>query len=710
MTLLYLTFSIPVLAQPSRVGERPPTFSVGGQFAARTSEGTEVDLSPVASWSPLTWWQWGAGMVYGYSDKGYRENGAQHTWGARTFMRITPFEKLPFLHMGYTYMDDGGHRTLGTVDGSSVWLGLGHRFEMKGKGSMSLTLAKGFYLPDLGPIGGPTDWSVRAGIQTPLRSGRKNGKGRRHHYRRTVEKDTTRISDRPFSERLVLAGGLRGGLPMGRMPSIGTVGGDDATDTTGTLDADRVSTALSRTVLSGTVMYEILKGVHLGAGTDIAYLQDSSNVGLDLGLRGLLRYTPDEGMPYLQFSYGGTWTRKDTLRDRKKWEGDWRLGAGYVLRLSEGMGLDLSLSRSLENGAGDPWRLGIGIQGDLGGGFEGVPDMTALSRHLMAPIHRLLGRASLEGGLSISGDDPRRVTVAPMFNFPLDSTWSVGIGISYSFSQDSLDLGNRRDERYGGNLYLRFLPVERWPYLQAEYRGTYIGDDITDKDIAGMTRGIVSSVMFGTGYKVRISKSGEVGITVLRDLTFQKGKGIGSTPWVVRTTLSTRLVKSSAKYTGVPGKSPPIERPKTHFLFGDLLKVEGNVGISLGEQTRVDLSPLFSYDIGRSWSIGLGPTYQYQEDSRQDISASVFGGRAFTRYRPREGFPYLQAELESLKGQALENLPRRWYTTGLIGAGADMPIGQRAALTVTALWDLTWQRGGRSLRDSPWVARMGLRI
>lgn len=719
-------------------------FMIGGSVGFSNSP-QQMDISPELGYSPFSFWQIGVGatLQYGNNSEGVKN----YTYGGRFITRLQLKEKWPFLHAEYnmSYQPD-------SLAGANAWknsknwegkglLGVGYPISIGKSKTLHLLVLK-----DLSQTGGSSKqgWLLRTGIVSPLQIQKGKGAGLKGGFSWT--KDSTRFADKPFSERLTFGGDMNFSLPspeQGNPFNTTAAPGSQTSDTSSlAAPAGAAPTEVSLS-LSPTIMYEALRGLYIGTGPSIQYTQrkDAAKAQIDFGLKGFLRYKALPVLPYLQIEYGGMKSKLDSLDESrlessaessaespKVWQTQVMLGGGYTLKLG-GMGnIDIALMRQLNwqqatHLQASPWSVRVGVSTQLGGGISGgvprgVPSIQELPKYLALPVKKALEKLNLEGNMAVSVGKPTKVDLSPTLNLPIDSTFSVGVGISYRFEQDSLDLDNKRNEQYGGRVYLRYQPKERLPYLQVEYEGIRAMPDsiaaIPDNTILkkGIDKYWEHSALLGVGYSLKISKKASFAVTVLRNLTYKGETPVHNSPWTVRAGVSSKLIKT--QYQVRSGHKMPPPEAKTNFLIGDIFKVEGTMSVALGTNSVVDMSPQLAYDIKKWWTVGAGPVLRYQKNrdkggSQTGVSQSIYGGRVATRVVPQEGFPFGQLELESLKGQSQANLPRDWHTAFLVGGGVDFPIGGRSGFKIAVLYDMSWQ-GNQSLRNDPWVIRFGMGI
>lgn len=121
---------------------------------------------------------------------------------------------------------------------------------------------------------------------------------------------------------------------------------------------------------------------------------------------------------------------------------------------------------------------------------------------------------------------------------------------------------------------------------------------------------------------------------------------------------------------------------KENLFFG------GNLGLTFGSYTFVNVSPQVGWHVNKSMDVGLGPNFQYVSiksfySNGADFSKesrTVYGGNIFARFYPiRQGFLQVQPEINFV------NARLKYYATGydnysykatapslLLGVGANL--------------------------------------
>ncbi len=128
--------------------------------------------------------------------------------------------------------------------------------------------------------------------------------------------------------------------------------------------------------------------------------------------------------------------------------------------------------------------------------------------------------------------------------------------------------------------------------------------------------------------------------------------------------------------------------------FKDRVYFGGNLGLSFGTITSIQIEPLAGYflDEQRKFSVGTGISYWYYRDDRfvPTYESNSYGYRLFSRYRI---LPPLYAHVE-FSQQNFEfyrfdgSTYRDWVPFLLVGGGYIARMGGRSAITAQILWDV----------------------
>ncbi|WKK77616.1 hypothetical protein QYS49_11235 [Marivirga salinae] len=150
--------------------------------------------------------------------------------------------------------------------------------------------------------------------------------------------------------------------------------------------------------------------------------------------------------------------------------------------------------------------------------------------------------------------------------------------------------------------------------------------------------------------------------------------------------------------------------------FVDRLYFGGNFGLQFGSYTHIEASPIAGYMINDKLSAGVGVIYQYfrirGNSQVGDYETNIYGGKLFGRYNfSNQLFGYTEYENinRDFRPTPSSDLSRIWVPAYFIGGGYFQPLGNRAGVTVMALYNLL-HYPGRSPYGSPFVLRVGFAI
>ena len=130
---------------------------------------------------------------------------------------------------------------------------------------------------------------------------------------------------------------------------------------------------------------------------------------------------------------------------------------------------------------------------------------------------------------------------------------------------------------------------------------------------------------------------------------------------------------------------------KDRLFFG------GDLGLSFGTVTYVNLAPIVGYKFTQKFGAGIGPSYAYVKDSRQGAaySASSYGGRIFAQYKVIEQ-AVAYTEYSVVNADAFDEFKYQWVRVNipsfLVGGGYIEPIGRSSSFMLMVLWDLEGSR------------------
>jgi hypothetical protein len=143
--------------------------------------------------------------------------------------------------------------------------------------------------------------------------------------------------------------------------------------------------------------------------------------------------------------------------------------------------------------------------------------------------------------------------------------------------------------------------------------------------------------------------------------------------------------------------------------FRQRLFFGGDLGLSFGTYTYINLAPIVGYRITNRLSAAVGPIYIFEKSNYYDYQTSTYGGKAIMSFAVIKniyeyfnigiGSILLHAENEILNVQKAEYVAatdkiymldeRLWIDNLLAGIGLNFPFGERGGLNIYALWDVT---------------------
>jgi hypothetical protein len=139
----------------------------------------------------------------------------------------------------------------------------------------------------------------------------------------------------------------------------------------------------------------------------------------------------------------------------------------------------------------------------------------------------------------------------------------------------------------------------------------------------------------------------------------------------------------------------------------------GGVGVSFGDITYVEVSPLLGYRVDDRLSVGGSLIFRYRDDDRfsPSVNTSDYGGGLFARYTVVAPF-FLQAEYEYLNYEVLRpdrSTERMNANSVFAGGGVTHPLNRNVSLFATVLYNLTYSSYDEpGPYSSPWVVRFGV--
>jgi hypothetical protein len=160
-------------------------------------------------------------------------------------------------------------------------------------------------------------------------------------------------------------------------------------------------------------------------------------------------------------------------------------------------------------------------------------------------------------------------------------------------------------------------------------------------------------------------------------------------PWAVAAQDDTTSLNTSS----APAQ-PKTQQKQAKPSFADRLAFGGNIGLSFGTVTYIEIAPLVGYRVTDAFTTGLGFRYIYYKDNYYDYTSNIYGGTVFARYRIFKGlFAEADFEANNLDAYTPDNsggytLERKWIPSLLLGGGYSSSIGRSAGFFISILYDV----------------------
>lgn len=123
----------------------------------------------------------------------------------------------------------------------------------------------------------------------------------------------------------------------------------------------------------------------------------------------------------------------------------------------------------------------------------------------------------------------------------------------------------------------------------------------------------------------------------------------------------------------------------------------GSLGLQFGDETNIEVSPLFGYHISNILSAGIGGSYNYYHSRYYNTSFNIYGGRLFLRIHPLKQF-FLHAEYSCLTYRTNIFNPPTYEEEQIVSEGLLVGIGyrehfsERLSSVIMLLYDLNYTK------------------
>lgn len=151
--------------------------------------------------------------------------------------------------------------------------------------------------------------------------------------------------------------------------------------------------------------------------------------------------------------------------------------------------------------------------------------------------------------------------------------------------------------------------------------------------------------------------------------------------------------------------------------FLDKIFVGGGFGASFGDYTYVNVAPIIGYKVTPKLSAGLRLMYQFRMFDyyigydKMNFKANDYGVGVFARLIIK-GPVFLQTEYERLNYEYLNVFDnssiRSSFDSFMAGGGIAQPIGGKAFLFFTVMYNFSIAGSDNAPYDSPLVTRVGI--
>jgi hypothetical protein len=147
------------------------------------------------------------------------------------------------------------------------------------------------------------------------------------------------------------------------------------------------------------------------------------------------------------------------------------------------------------------------------------------------------------------------------------------------------------------------------------------------------------------------------------------------------------------------------EEPMEYQSFKERLYTGGNLSMSFGTFTYVDIAPIVGYRVTEDFSVGLGGKYVYiGYNSTPRTSTSIYGGSIFSRYLFLENF-LAHAEFQGLNVEVRETftgqIKRKLVPISLVGGGYKQSLGGSSYMQIMLLYDVIGDKNSPYQGTSP---------
>jgi opacity protein-like surface antigen len=161
-------------------------------------------------------------------------------------------------------------------------------------------------------------------------------------------------------------------------------------------------------------------------------------------------------------------------------------------------------------------------------------------------------------------------------------------------------------------------------------------------------------------------------------------------------------IKKDESENNTKGEASQAEKDEKKGFSKDKIIYGGNLGLSFGTRTYIEVAPVLGYRFHPKISAGLSGNYSYQRESYIDQATRLnaftmlqnFGTGAWGRFIVYKDI-FAVSEFQLNKIKFLQNIPNNsvdfesgWYQSLLIGAGLRQRITDRVSMNLVVMYDV----------------------
>ena len=149
-----------------------------------------------------------------------------------------------------------------------------------------------------------------------------------------------------------------------------------------------------------------------------------------------------------------------------------------------------------------------------------------------------------------------------------------------------------------------------------------------------------------------------------------------------------------------PPQQQPQNDPNRPQTIMDKIRLGGSFGLSVGNITNIEVSPIVALQLTPKLTVGTGIIYQYYSfrspfANVASFKDNIFGGRIFGMYNIFDGFN-AHVEYETMNRKYYDYIDNKykptWITGFLVGGTYSQPTGGRLirAVNLSVLYNLSY--------------------